>query len=186
MKLVKQGLSLALLGAGLVAIPGLQATAAAPAPQVSGESVVQKIKREAEGSVAVSREPATGKIGFVRAARGGDLMPSVKADSLAGAVNKAGAYLARYSTALGARAGELKQSRVTTSRYGWTVSYDPALPRGAGLRRHDPGEHRQGRRPDLGQRLRRPRSRPQRHPAPQRSPGRRARDRHRAGQPAGR
>ena len=124
MKLVKQGLSLALLGAGLVAIPGLQATAAAPAPQVSGESVVQKIKREAEGSVAVSREAATGKIGFVRAARGTDLMPSVKAGSLAGAVSKAGAYLDRYSTALGARAGELEQTKVTTSRYGWTVSYE--------------------------------------------------------------
>ena len=122
-KFLKQGLSLALLGAGLAAVPGLQATAAGQVPTAAAGSLVQQIKSEADGTVKVTTKSATGKVGFVRASRGGDLMPSLSGDSMAKAVDKAGAYLKKYAPAFGATADQLKQSAVSSSRYGWTISY---------------------------------------------------------------
>lgn len=120
MRFFKQGVCLALLGAGLAAVPGMQATAAEKA---SSESLVQQMRTVAEGSVTMSAERATGKVGFVRAAAGGDLMPSVKGDSLTAAVDKASRYVHRYAGAFGARSAELEQSRVAATRYGWIVTF---------------------------------------------------------------
>ena len=117
MKFFGQGLCLALLGAGLVAVPGMQATAAAPAPQ-PGKSLVQRMKSEAEGSVRMSAESATGKVGFVRVARGGDLLPSVESRSTA----KARQYLDKYGATFGARSADLTQTEIRSDRYGTTVS----------------------------------------------------------------
>ncbi|MCW2792337.1 MAG: Thermolysin metallopeptidase, partial [Nocardioides sp.] len=122
-KFLKQGLSLALLGAGLAAVPGLQAVAAGQTPAVAADSLVQQIKSEADGNVKVSTERATGKIGFVRATGNGDLMPSRKADSLDSAIGKAGAYIKKYGAAFGAAGDQLQQSGARSSRYGWTVTY---------------------------------------------------------------
>ena len=123
MKFLTQGACLALLGAGLAAVPGLQASAAETASVAPDQSLVQQMRNEAQGSVALSAERATGKVGFIRAGSKGDLLPTVKGDSLKGAVDKSNAYLKEYGAAFGARAGELRQSGVSTSRWGWTVSF---------------------------------------------------------------
>ncbi len=123
MKILRQGVCLALLGAGLAAVPGLQATAATTSTVVAGESLVQQMRNEARGSVALSTERATGKVGFIRSGNKGDLFPAVEGDSLRGAVDKTTAYLKQYGAAFGARAGELSQSGVTSSPLGWTVSF---------------------------------------------------------------
>ncbi|RYB93523.1 hypothetical protein EUA93_03605 [Nocardioides oleivorans] len=121
MKLLKQGLSLALLGAGLAAVPTVQALAAPPAPRAA-PSIVQQIKQEARGTVRISEESATGRVGFVRTADG-DLLPSATARTATQAAAKAGAYLDTYATAFGARRGELQQTAVRKARGGWTVEY---------------------------------------------------------------
>ncbi len=76
MKFLKQGVCLALMGAGLAAVPGVQAVAAGSAPSASGQGLVQQMRDGASGAVAVSSEAATGKVGFVRVAKGGDLLPA--------------------------------------------------------------------------------------------------------------
>jgi len=118
-KFLKQGVCLALLGAGLAALPGTQATAA----ERPGPSLVQQMRDEAQGPVTLSAERSTGKVGFVRAGAKGDLMPTVEGDSSMGAVEKASAYLHRFAPVFGARASELTQAAVNTSPYGWTISY---------------------------------------------------------------
>ena len=123
MKLLRQGVSLALLGAGLAAVPGLQAAASGSTPQVASQSLVQRMKSQADGAVKITTERATGKVGFVHAARDGDLMPSVKGDSASAAAAKAEAYLGRYAPAFGAAAGQLQPAGVLTSDYGWTMRY---------------------------------------------------------------
>jgi Zn-dependent metalloprotease len=125
-KFLKQGLSLALLGAGLAAVPGLQAVAAGQTPAVAADSLVQQIRSAADGSVKMSTERATGKIGFVRATGNGDLLPSVEGDSTSAAVSKVAAYLKKFGPAFGAPYDQLTQSRVTSTKYGWTVSYTQA------------------------------------------------------------
>lgn len=123
MNFLKTGLSLVLLGAGLAAFPGLQATAAGTASQAAGDSLVQQMRGEAQGAVKMTAERATGKVGFVRAARNGDLMPSLEGDSSSAAVDKASAYLSKYAPVLGATSDQLKQTGVSATRYGWTVTY---------------------------------------------------------------
>ena len=61
-KLLKQGVALAMLGAGLVAAPALQAQAMPTATSAAaGDNGVQAMKNEATGLVAVSaRAPPTG------------------------------------------------------------------------------------------------------------------------------
>ncbi len=121
MRLLKQGICLALVGGGLAVAPVLQAQAA-PAP--TGDSLVQTMKDEAQGAVRVSKESATGKVGFIRVRGNGDLMPSKAARSTsAAAADKATDYLARYGAAFGARRGELKQLEVTKNKFGWTVRF---------------------------------------------------------------
>ncbi|WP_126688165.1 M4 family metallopeptidase [Nocardioides ferulae] len=123
MRNLKTGLtSLALLGAGLAAVPGMSAQAA-PAAPTPGESLVQQMRGEAKGGVAVTKERATGKVGFVRAGRGGDLMPSEGGASAQGAAEKADAYLDKYAAAFGASAAQLRQTGVRADQYGWTVSF---------------------------------------------------------------
>jgi Zn-dependent metalloprotease len=122
-RILKQGVCLALLGAGLAAVPGLQtATAAGRSPDAAG-SLVHQIRSQADSSVRVTSESATGKVGFLRAARGGDLLPSVSGDSATAAQHKADAYLRQYASAFGARYGELRPAGQSSSPYGWTMKY---------------------------------------------------------------
>ena len=120
---LKQGVCLALLGAGLAAVPGIQAAAAGT---TGGGSLVEQMRDTAQGSVALSTSSATGKVGFIRAGRGGDLMPGVAAQSSAQAAAKATSYLDDYASAFGARPDELVQGKTMSTPYGWTVSYTQA------------------------------------------------------------
>jgi len=121
-KIITTGLSLALLGAGLAAAPGLQASAAPPAP--AGESLVQRMKGEATGAVQITADRATGKVAFARATGGkGDLLPDLDGSSARAATTKARAYLDEYAAAFGAVPAQLQQSGVNADRYGWTVDY---------------------------------------------------------------
>jgi Zn-dependent metalloprotease len=123
-KISQQGLCLALLGAGLAALPGLQVGAAghpAPAPD---RSLVQQMRSEADGDVRLTTESATGKVGFIRAkGAAGDLLPDVAGDSRAAAVDKAQAYLDRFAPAFGAADGQLQRTDVSEDRFGRTVTY---------------------------------------------------------------
>ncbi|WP_416958033.1 M4 family metallopeptidase [Nocardioides sp. T5] len=121
MKLLNRGLALAVVGAGFAALPtiGVQA---APAAQADPNGVAAMADR-ASGDVAVTREEATKKVGFIRVKGDGDLLPSVEGNSLAAATSKADAYLDRYAANFGARPGELVRSEVTKSAAGWTATY---------------------------------------------------------------
>lgn len=118
MKFLRQGLSLALLGAGLAALP---ATPAVSAPAAANDrALVQRLKADAQGTARLTTEPATGRIGFARAS---DLFPSVSADTSRSAAAKAAAYLDRYATAFGATPDQLVQRGVSADAHGWTVDY---------------------------------------------------------------
>lgn len=121
MKLLNRGLALAVVGAGLAALPtiGVQA---APAAQADPNGVAAMADR-ASGDVAVSREEATRKVGFIRVQGDGDLLPSVEGDSLGAAKDKADAYLDQYAANFGARPDELVRSAVAESAAGWTATY---------------------------------------------------------------
>ncbi|WP_426246637.1 M4 family metallopeptidase [Nocardioides sp. LHG3406-4] len=118
MKFLRQGIALAVAGAGLAVIPAVQMQAQAAEP-----SLVQQMKNQAQGSVDISKESATGEVGFVRLDGQGDLMPSVKGSSASAAADKADAYLGKYAANFGARPSELKQGPVEKSSAGWTVTY---------------------------------------------------------------
>ncbi len=124
MKILSQASCLALLGAGLAAVPVTQAVAARTAPAAPGESLVQQMKTQAQGPVAISPEPATGKVGFVRVARTGDLSPSDTARTALGAADKAGDYLSEYATAFGATPDQLHETSVRSSSDGTTVTFE--------------------------------------------------------------
>ena len=114
MRLVSQEVALALLGAGLSAVPGLQTIAAGTPAPTPDASLVQQMRGEAEGPVAVSADRATGEVGFIRARHdGGDLLPGVTGDSSGAAVSKASTYLDEYGAAFGARDGQLSQTGVS-------------------------------------------------------------------------
>ena len=119
MNLVNRGLALAVVGAGIAVLPtlGIQATAATKAEP----SLLSQLRDQAQGSVAVSKEAATGKAGFVRT--NGDLLPGKAADSASSASAKADAYLDKYAGVLGARSTELEKVRVESGPLGWTVTY---------------------------------------------------------------
>ncbi|HWM74028.1 MAG TPA: hypothetical protein VNQ53_09820, partial [Nocardioides sp.] len=102
-------------------MPALQ-TAAVGAP-AADDSLVQKMRTEADGQVRISTEPATGEVSFVRSADGSDLMPSTDARTKADAADKAGAYLDKYAAAFGADRDQLVQVRVARDRLGTVVSY---------------------------------------------------------------
>jgi Zn-dependent metalloprotease len=123
-KIFQQGLCLALLGAGLAALPGLQVAASGQQAAAPDPSLVQQMRSEADGGVRVTTESATGKVGFIRA-RGAasDLFPDFAGNSRAKAVDKADAYLARFGPAFGAADGQLEQTDVSQDRFGRTVTY---------------------------------------------------------------
>lgn len=129
MKILKQGLCLALLGAGLAALPGLQAGASGQTAAAPDGSAVQQMRREADGTLRVTRDRANGTIGFARAegGDGADLFPDFKGDSTAQAIAKAEAYLDRFGDAFGVDdAAQLDRTTVSKSSHGWTVSYTQA------------------------------------------------------------
>jgi Zn-dependent metalloprotease len=124
MKILRQGLGLALLGAGLAVLPTLPVAASSQPAAAPDRSLVQQMRREADGGVRVSNATATGRVGFIRA-RGGasDLFPDFSGDTTATAARKAAAYLDRFGAAFGADRGRLEQTSVTQDRYGRTVSF---------------------------------------------------------------
>ena len=124
MKLLNRGLALAVVGAGLFALP-TTVVQAAPAAQADPDGVaVTKMRDTASGTVAVRRSPATDKVGFVRAkGANGDLLPGVAADGRQGAIDKASAYLDEFASAFGARPGELSQTEVYAGKSGWSVTF---------------------------------------------------------------
>ncbi len=121
MKLLNRGLALAVMGAGLAALPtiGVQA---APAAQADPNGVAAMADR-ASGEIAVTREEATKKVGFIRVKGDGDLLPSVEGNSLDAAKDKADAYLDQYAANFGARPDELVRTGVAESAAGWTATY---------------------------------------------------------------
>ena len=128
MKFLKQGVCLALLGAGLAAIPATVASQASASPAPSSvapdQSLVQGIRNAASGNVSIASRRATGQVGFARVAAGGDLLPDVSGSGKAAAAAKADQYLASYGGAFGAGQGQLTRSAVTAdSAGGFTASY---------------------------------------------------------------
>ncbi len=125
---LKTGLSLAVLGASLAAVPLAQgAPAASPAPNSARaeNGLVKEMRREADGDVAITRDPATGAISFVRAqGRNADLMPGSDGARRSSAVAKAAAFLDEYATVFGARSAELVQTDVQRDPTGTTVTYE--------------------------------------------------------------
>ena len=123
MKFLKQGLCLAVVGAGLAAVPGLQATAAAPHTAATADrSLVQQIKDGADGGVTFSTARSTGRVSFVRVGLNGDLLPGNdqgKADPAA----KASAFLDKYAAAFGATRSQLVQDRVLSNSHGSSITY---------------------------------------------------------------
>ena len=119
-KILTQASCLALVGAGLA---GITLTQASAAPNAPGETLIQQMKTEAQGPVALTPERSTGRVGFARVARSGDLSPSDAALTRTGAVDKADAYLDQYGAAFGAAPGELLQTGVRSDRYGTTVRF---------------------------------------------------------------
>lgn len=120
MKLLKQGLCLAMLGAGLATVPTALATTATAAPS----DPAALMRSTAEGSVRLTDDPASGKVGFIRATGPrADLLPGVAADTTSEAVAKVESYLERFAPAFGATAAQLDQTRVESTDYGVTVTY---------------------------------------------------------------
>ncbi|MGY0387631.1 M4 family metallopeptidase [Nocardioides sp. WG-D5] len=116
MQLGKQGISLALVAASLVITP-VAAFAAKPDP-----SGIEQLKAAADQTVTLKKEGATGLIGYVSTK--GDLLPRVAADTKSEAAAKARAYLDEYASVFGATAGQLDQSKVSTTPAGWTVEFE--------------------------------------------------------------
>ena len=172
MKFLKQGLCLALLGAGLAAAPtpwpvrrrGVPSSAATAAPD---QGLVQGIRRHCQRDCEVSPRRAATGAGRLRPGRsGGDLLPGVAGDSKAAAAAKADAVPVRLRRCLRCRRGRApaRPDRRRRSRRLDRVVH-PVLQGRARLRRAPQGPRRLRRRPHLGQRLRRARHRPVDRPA---------------------
>jgi len=117
-KLLKSGVALAMVGAGLVAVPAFTAQAAPQGPDDT-TSMVAKMRASADGNTVVQRERATGQVGFIRAKGSGDLLPgNTKAPAA-----KADAYLDRYAQAFGAPRSQLVRQNVTQGEHGTVVDY---------------------------------------------------------------
>lgn len=120
MKYLRQGACLALLGAGLVATPTLQAAAEPTSPPSSDRGLVQQMKKDADGSVTVTRKSATGKVGFVRAGRNGDLLPQSAASPAA----KVDEFLDTYAPVFGSATGQLVRTEISRDDLGTTITYE--------------------------------------------------------------
>lgn len=124
MKLTKHVACLALVGAGLAVTPGLAGSAGA-APD--NRSVQDKMRAAADGAVVASKEASTGKLGFVRAQRGGDLLASQPGASTSAAAAKADAYLQQFGGAFGAQWSQLDRAGTQASERGWTITYTQSV-----------------------------------------------------------
>jgi len=121
-KFLKQGICLALLGAGLSAAPLVSSSAAAPVAAVQADaSLISQIRHEAEGRVFATTDQATGEVSYLRSKQ--DLMPGTSAGSAKEAGAKAQAYVDKYAGVFGAQADQLTQSAVRKTAYGWTVEF---------------------------------------------------------------
>lgn len=128
MKFLKTGLCLA-VGASTMtfAITGTPSAAddAAAKPAAGETSVTAKMRAAADGAVRISKDQASGKVGFV-AARGADadLLPGVEATDAASAASKAETYLNRFGTAFGVGSAQLARTGTVKDNYGWVVSFE--------------------------------------------------------------
>jgi Zn-dependent metalloprotease len=125
-KLLKQGVCLALLGAGLAAAPATVASqaSATPTSQASSPSLVQQIRSTARGQVSISTQRSTDQVGFARAETGGDLLPGVGGAGKTAAAAKADQYIASYGGAFGAGKDQLARTGIAAdSAGGWTATY---------------------------------------------------------------
>jgi Zn-dependent metalloprotease len=123
-KIFSQASCLALVGAGLAGVALAQASAVPQAPAARAGSLVQQMKTRAEGAVSLSANSATGRLGFVRVARTGDLSPTAPARTALGAADKASDYLARFAPAFGATPAQLHRTSVQSSSDGTTVNFE--------------------------------------------------------------
>jgi Zn-dependent metalloprotease len=123
-KILSQATCLTLVGAGLAGLALTEASAVPNAAAARGESLLQQMLNQADGSITVSGEPATGKVGFVRVGPSGDLSPSDPARTALGAADKASDYLAEFAPAFGATPGQLHRTSVQTGTDGTTVTYE--------------------------------------------------------------
>ncbi len=117
-KLVAQGIGLALLMAGIAAVPSV-ATPRQGGTQDPSQQQIQRLRDAAQGGIAVAKEKGTDKVNFVRASRAGDLLPSFNGSATA----KATEYVSLYAETFGATGSQLKQSGVTKDALGTTVSF---------------------------------------------------------------
>ncbi|HET8962057.1 M4 family metallopeptidase [Nocardioides sp.] len=124
MKILSQASCLVLVGAGLAGVSLTQAAAAPTASAAPGQSLVQQMRTAADAPVSFSPELSTGRVGFVRVARTGDLNPADAARTALGAADKAGDYLAEFAPAFGATPEQLRQTGVRSTRYGTTVTFE--------------------------------------------------------------
>ena len=117
-KILKQGLCLALLGAGLAAVPATLAARRRPRPQrvqlaSRPTRAWSRIMRDtASGSRQPSTEPATGEVGFARGRRRRRPAARRQRRQQGRGGAKADAYLAKYGGAFGAGQGQLSRSDV--------------------------------------------------------------------------
>ena len=82
------------------------------------QRTVRELRQNADGRVFVSMRESTDVAGFIRVARGGDLLPSNDAGAPA---SKAGSFLARFGEAFGVRdVSQLRLTSRSTDRYGAT------------------------------------------------------------------
>ena len=92
-RLVDLALALAVAGGTCGAVTNASARADEPDPKL-----IQQLNASARGSVELSARAGTGRIGFIRAGRNGDLLP---ASASASPQAKAGDFLASYARLLG-------------------------------------------------------------------------------------
>ncbi len=121
MKILRQGIALAVVGAGFAAVPAAT-TAASVAAAPDPRPLIAQMRDEADGGVAVSDERATGRLSFIRATgRTGDLLPTEAGSTRSAAVAKARAYVDSYAEAFGAPSSQVEQEGVAAGRFGATV-----------------------------------------------------------------
>ncbi|MGH3455172.1 MAG: M4 family metallopeptidase, partial [Nocardioidaceae bacterium] len=81
--------------------------------------LLKQLRADATGSVIVTGEDATNRLGFIRVGRNGDLL----SDSNSNPAAKADAFVDDYAPLLGAPADELVRESVRHDSYGSTVTY---------------------------------------------------------------
>ena len=120
MRLFSHLTALTLVSAGLTTVMVTSPAGAQPgAGPDENPSTVQRLREEARGSVTITRDRATGTVGFVKVGHNGDLRPG----SSARPVEKSGAFLAEYAPLFGAAPDQLVQRAVDRDAYGTTVTY---------------------------------------------------------------